>query len=214
MLPPKVDATLTVAHAKAIEQHRKAHYHASQDHRLAQERCELLEEENKELRAADARREKALQDALKLLSVATRGKQEAQREATRHKREMRRAATRRMIARGPALPSAVQERLRVMQKRVEALETALHRKDRRCAFLERCLERCKGGASAIRAVEESDRARRLAAELDAMRKLEDRSALDPPPPPPTPPRRRHRCGRRHESREHCACRRASRRGNP
>ena len=135
MLPPRLMPHLTVAHAKAIEQHRKAHYHASQDHRLAQERCELLEEENKELRAADARREKALQDALKLLSLATRGKQEAQREATRHKREMRRAATRRMIARGPALPSAVQERLRVMQKRVEALETALHRKDRRCAFL-------------------------------------------------------------------------------
>ena len=83
-----------------------------------------LLKENKELRAADARREKALQDALKLLSVATRGKQEAQREATRHKREMRRAATRRMIARGPALPSAVQERLRVMQARVEALEVA------------------------------------------------------------------------------------------
>ena len=162
-----------------------------------------MEEECKELRAADARRERALQDALKLLSVATRGKQEAQREATRHKREMRRAATRRMIARGPALPSAVQERLRVMQKRVEALETQLQRKDRRCAFLERCLARCKGGSAAIRAVEESDRAKRLAAELDAaMRKLEDRSALNPPPPPPTPPRRRRPVARTptHESR--------------
>ena len=75
--------------------------------------------------------------------------------------------------------------------RVEALETALHRKDRRCAFLERCLARCKGGSAAIRAVEESDRARRLAAELDAaMRQLDDRSALNPPTPPPTPPRRR------------------------
>ena len=204
MLPPKVDATLTVAHAKAIQEHKNAHHRASQDHRLAQERCELLEEENKELRAADARREKALQDALRLLCVATRGKQEAQREATRHKREMRRAATRRMIARGPALPSAVQERLRVMQARVEALETQLQRKDRRCAFLERCLERCKGGASAIKAVEESDRAKRLAAELDAaMRQLEDRSALAPPPPPPTPsPRRRAARPRtpRHDSR--------------
>ena len=88
------------------------------------------------------------------------------------------------------MPSAVQERLRVMKTRVEALETALHRKDRRCAFLERCLARCKGGSAAIRAVEESDRARRLAAELDsAMRQLDDRSALAPPPPP-TPPRRR------------------------
>ena len=160
MLPPKVDAALTVAHARVIKEHRDAHHKATQDHRLAQERCEALEEENRDLRAADARRERALQDALKLLSVATRGKQEAQREATRHKREMRRAATRRMIARGPALPSAVQERLRVMQKRVEALETALHRKDRRCAFLERCLERSKGGSAAIRAVEESDRANR------------------------------------------------------
>ena len=191
MLPPKVDATLTVAHAKAIEEHRKAHYHASQDHRLAEERCALLEAECKELRAADARRETALQDALKLLSLATRGKQEAQREAKRHKREARRVATRKMIARGPALPSAVEEKLRVMRVRVEALETALHRKDRRCAFLERCLARCKGGSAAIRAVEESDRARRLAAELDsAMRQLDDRSALNPPPPPPTPPRRR------------------------
>ena len=194
---------MTVAHAKAIQEHRNAHHKATQDHRLAQERCEALEEECKELRAADARRERALQDALKLLSVATRGKQEAQREATRHKREARRVATRKMIARGPALPSAVQERLRVMQKRVEALETALHRKDRRCAFLERCLERCKGGGAAIRAVEESDRAKRLAAELDAaMRKLEDRSALDPPPPPPTSPRRRRPVARTptHESR--------------
>jgi len=53
------------------------------------------------------------------------------------------------------------------------------------------LARCKGGSAAIRAVEESDRARRLAAELDsAMRQLDDRSALNPPPPPPTPPRRR------------------------
>jgi hypothetical protein len=203
MLPPKIDAALTVAHARTIKEHRDAHHKATQDHRLAQERCELLEEENKELRAADARREKALQDALKLLSVATRGKQEAQREATRHKREMRRAATRRMIARGPALPSAVQERLRVMRLRVEALETQLQRKDRRCAFLERCLARCKGGSAAIRAVEESDRARRLAAELDsAMRQLEDRSALNPPPPPPTPPRRRRPVARTptHESR--------------
>ena len=165
MLPPKVDATLTVAHAKAIEQHRKAHYHASQDHRLAQERCEALEEECKELRAADQRRERALQDALKLLSVATRGKQEAQREATRHKREARRVATRKVIARGPALPSAVQERLRVMRVRVEALETALHRKDRRCAFLERCLARCKGGPAAIRAVRLLDRADRTRAAL-------------------------------------------------
>ena len=203
MLPPKIDATLTVAHAKAIQEHKNAHHRASQDHRLAQERCELLEEECKALREADQRRERALQDALRLLSLATRGKQEAQREATRHKREMRRAATRRMIARGPALPSAVQERLRVMQKRVEALETQLQRKDRRCAFLERCLERCKGGASAIKAVEESDRAKRLAAELDsAMRKLDDRSALAPPPPPPTPPRRRRPVARTptHESR--------------
>ena len=191
MLPPKVDATLTVAHAKAIEQHRNAHHKVAQDHRLAQERCEALEEECKALREADRRRETALQDALKLLSMATRGKQEAQREAKRHKREARRVATRKMIARGPALPSAVQERLRVMKTRVEALETALHRKDRRCAFLERCLARCKGGSAAIRAVEESDRARRLAAELDsAMRQLDDRSALAPPPPPPTPPRRR------------------------
>ena len=191
MLPPKVDATLTVAHAKAIEQHRNAHHKVAQDHRLAQERCEALEEECKALREADRRRETALQDALKLLSMATRGKQEAQREAKRHKREARRAATRKMIERGPALPSAVQERLRVMKTRVEALETALHRKDRRCAFLERCLARCKGGSAAIRAVEESDRAKRLAAELDsAMRQLEDRSALAPPPPPPTPPRRR------------------------
>ena len=203
MLPPKVDATLTVAHAKAIQEHRDAHHRATQDHRLAQERCEALEEECKALREADQRREKALQDALKLLSMATRGKQEAQREAKRHKREMRRAATRKMIERGPALPSAVQEKLRVMRTRVEALETALQRKDRRCAFLERCLERCKGGASAIKAVEESDRAKRLAAELDAaMRKLEDRSALDPPPPPPTPPRRRRPVARTptHESR--------------
>ena len=194
---------MTVAHAKAIEQHRNAHHKVAQDHRLAQARCEALEAECKELRAADARRERALQDALKLLSVATRGKQEAQREATRHKREARRAATRKMIARGPALPSAVQERLRVMKTRVEALETALHRKDRRCAFLERCLARCKGGSSAIRAVEESDRAKRLAIELDsAMRKLEDRSALAPPPPPPTPPRRRRPVARTptHESR--------------
>jgi len=191
MLPPKVDATLTVAHAKAIEQHRNAHHKVAQDHRLAQERCEALEEECKALREADRRRETALQDALKLLSMATRGKQEAQREAKRHKREARRAATRKMIARGPALPSAVEEKLRVMRVRVEALETALHRKDRRCAFLERCLARCKGGSAAIRAVEESDRAKRLAAELDsAMRQLEDRSALAPPPPPPTPPRRR------------------------
>lgn len=191
MLPPKVDATLTVAHAKQIQEHRDAHHKVAQDHRLAEERCALLEEECKELRAADARRERALQDALKLLSLATRGKQEAQREAKRHKREARRAATRKMIERGPALPSAVQERLRVMKTRVEALETALHRKDRRCAFLERCLARCKGGSAAIRAVEESDRAKRLAAELDsAMRQLEDRSALAPPPPPPTPPRRR------------------------
>ena len=60
MLPPKVDATLTVAHAKAIQEHRNAHHKATQDHRLAQERCEALEEECKELRAADARREKAL----------------------------------------------------------------------------------------------------------------------------------------------------------
>ena len=204
MLPPKVDATLTVAHAKAIQEHRDAHHRATQDHRLAQERCEALEEECKALREADQRREKALQDALKLLSMATRGKQEAQREAKRHKREMRRAATRKMIERGPALPSAVQEKLRVMRTRVEALETALQRKDRRCAFLERCLERCKGGASAIKAVEESDRARRLAVELDsAMRQLEDRSALAPPPPPPTPsPRRRAARPRtpRHDSR--------------
>ena len=203
MLPPKVDATLTVAHAKAIQEHRDAHHRATQDHRLAQERCEALEEECKALREADQRREKALQDALKLLSMATRGKQEAQREAKRHKREMRRAATRKMIERGPALPSAVQEKLRVMRTRVEALETALHRKDRRCAFLERCLERCKGGASAIKAVEESDRAKRLAAELDAaIRKLDDRSALNPPPPPPTPPRRRRPVARTptHESR--------------
>ena len=203
MLPPKVDATLTVAHAKAIQEHRDAHHRATQDHRLAQERCEALEEECKALREADQRREKALQDALKLLSMATRGKQEAQREAKRHKREMRRAATRKMIERGPALPSAVQEKLRVMRTRVEALETALQRKDRRCAFLERCLERCKGGASAIKAVEESDRAKRLAAELDAaMRKLEDRSALNPPPAPPTPPRRRRPVARTptHESR--------------
>ena len=203
MLPPKVDATLTVAHAKAIEQHRNAHHKVAQDHRLAQERCEALEEECKALREADQRREKALQDALKLLSMATRGKQEAQREAKRHKREMRRAATRKMIERGPALPSAVQEKLRVMRTRVEALETALQRKDRRCAFLERCLARCKGGASAIKAVEESDRAKRLAVELDtAMRQLEDRSALNPPPPPPTPPRRRRPVARTptHESR--------------
>ena len=136
MLPPKVDATLTVAHAKQIQEHRDAHHKVAQDHRLAEERCALLEDECKALREADRRRETALQDALKLLSVATRGKQEAQREATRHKREARRVATRKMIARGPALPSAVQERLRVMQKRVEALETALHRKDRRCAFLD------------------------------------------------------------------------------
>ena len=194
---------MTVAHAKAIEQHRNAHHRVTQDHRLAEERCALLEEECKELRAADARRERALQDALRLLSLATRGKQEAQREAKRHKREARRVATRKMIARGPALPSAVQEKLRVMRTRVEALETALHRKDRRCAFLERCLARCKGGSAAIRAVEESDRARRLAAELDsAMRKLDDRSALAPPPPPPTPPRRRRPMARTptHESR--------------
>ena len=194
---------MTVAHAKAIEQHRNAHHRVAQDHRLAEERCALLEEECKELRAADARREKALQDALRLLSLATRGKQEAQREAKRHKREARRVATRKMIARGPALPSAVQEKLRVMRTRVEALETALHRKDRRCAFLERCLARCKGGSAAIRAVEESDRARRLAAELDsAMRQLDDRSALAPPPPPPTPPRRRRPMARTptHESR--------------
>ena len=83
MLPPKVDATLTVAHAKAIEQHRNAHHKVAQDHRLAQERCEALEEECKALREADRRRETALQDALKLLSMATRGKQEAQREAKR-----------------------------------------------------------------------------------------------------------------------------------
>ena len=194
---------MTVAHAKAIEQHRNAHHRVTQDHRLAEERCALLEEECKELRAADARRERALQDALRLLSLATRGKQEAQREAKRHKREARRVATRKMIARGPALPSAVQEKLRVMRTRVEALETALHRKDRRCAFLERCLARCKGGSAAIRAVEESDRARRLAAELDsAMRQLDDRSALAPPPPPPTPPRRRRPMARTptHESR--------------
>ena len=74
MLPPKVDATLTVAHAKAIEQHRNAHHKVAQDHRLAQERCEALEEECKALREADRRRETALQDALKLLSMATRGK--------------------------------------------------------------------------------------------------------------------------------------------
>ena len=80
MLPPKVDATLTVAHAKAIQEHRDAHHRVAQDHRLAEERCEALEEECKELRAADARREKALQDALRLLSLATRGKQEAQRD--------------------------------------------------------------------------------------------------------------------------------------
>ena len=57
MLPPKIDAALTVAHARTIKEHRDAHHKATQDHRLAQERCELLEEENRELRAADARRE-------------------------------------------------------------------------------------------------------------------------------------------------------------
>ena len=81
---------MTVAHAKAIEQHRKAHYHASQDHRLAQERCELLEEENKELRAADARARRRCRRS----ETTERGDAASRKpsEATRHKREMRRAA--------------------------------------------------------------------------------------------------------------------------
>ena len=155
MLPPRVDAAAAVAHAQAIRQHRTAHHKTCVKHRNAHERCKVLEAECKELRDAEERRERALQDALKLLSMATRSKQTAERQATKHKRHALRTDARKMLKRDPVLPSAVRERLRVMRVRCEALETALHRKDRRCAFLERCLARTAGGGGEqVRAVEE------------------------------------------------------------
>lgn len=189
MLPPRIDAAASVAHAQAIRQHRTAHHRASVQHKNAHERCKVLEAECKALRDAEEQREKALQDALKLLSMTTRSKQTAERQAKKHKRHAQRTDARKLLKRGPVLPSAVKERLRVMRVRCEALETALHRKDRRCAFLERCLARTAGGGSEqVRAVEESDRAARLAVELDkTLRQLDDRSALAPPPPTPSPP---------------------------
>ena len=81
---------------------------------------------------------------LRLLSLATRGKQEAQREATwpQARDEPRRDAQ--DDREGPALPSAVQEKLRVMRARRRGARDSDRAKRRGAAPDERCLERCKG----------------------------------------------------------------------